>query len=187
MTTLLLSLFGLLKNVPGMVGKYFERKQEIQIIKWETEKQLAIEKQKLSAKLAEAEYKRAEASLQATGRWFKYLTFVIWFGPFIATIAYPPLGQQIFSNMSIMPAWYLESIMLIMFTIWGISTSAPVVVGIFSGIKQFFSERRADKIQMKEVDKKAMFEAIREIQGWVSQQQVKVLDPAMDKYNESKK
>jgi hypothetical protein len=176
MSAILSIILPFLSKLPGMLGDFFKKKQEIEQIRWETEKQLEIERQKLTAKLAEAEYRRVEATLKATGRYFKYFTFVMWFGPYMAGLVYPPLAKQIFENLALMPQWYVESVVMIMFTIWGISVSAPAVVNIFNGMHKFFKARREFKLDKERLKAKDFFDKLRQIQGYVSQEQV-------DEYN----
>lgn len=176
MPTFLSVIFNLLSGLPGILGDYFKRKQEIEEIRARG----AVEKEKalveLAKERAKAEHERAVASLKATGVYFKYFTFVMWFGPYIIQLCYPPLGQTIFQNMAGMPQWYVESIVMIMFTVWGISVSAPVIGNIFKGIGTFFEAQRAYKLNKADIDSTKFFKILREIQGHVSQETV-------DKYN----
>lgn len=174
---MLSAILGALAQLPGLLGQYFKRKYDLEEIRLETRKQIELEKQKLAAKLALAEQQRQEASLKATGTYFKYFTFVMWFGPYIAQLIWPPLGQKIFENMLGMPEWYAQSCVTIMFTVWGISVSAPAISNIFSGMHKFFKERRAYTLKKGALSDKEFFKKLRSIQGYVTQEQV-------DKYNE---
>ncbi len=73
-----------------------------------------------------------------------------------------------------------------MFTVWGISVSAPVVNGIFSGLGDFFSAKREHKLQMAKVDRKAFYDSVRAQKGFVLGEDVKTAEiafDAMDKAN----
>lgn len=185
MSVILTTLFSLLSGLPGMLGDYFKKKQEIQVIKVDTERQIELSRQQLAAQLAQAEYERTKASLAATSEWFKYFTFAMWFGPFMVGLVSPSLAASIFSNLAGMPEWYVQSVVLIMFTIWGISTSAPVVTNIFSGMQTFFQERRQYKLDVKKlsIDKKSFYEGIRAVKGRVTEADVKRFDPVIDDKN----
>jgi hypothetical protein len=74
-----------------------------------------------------------------------------------------------------------------MFTVWGISVSAPVVNGIFSGVGEFFSSRRADKIRMAKIDRKAYYEALRDVKGFVLGDDVKDNEEVFDRLDKDKK
>lgn len=154
-------IYSLLSGVPGMLGEYFKKKQELEGIRLETERQLELAKQKLAAQIAEADYQRAKEMIKATGQWFKYFTFIMWFGPFMIGIISPDISASIFDNLLKMPEWYVQSCILIMFTIWGISASAPVVTNIFSGLQEFFRHRR--EFKLAKLDRKAYYQAVRDI------------------------
>jgi hypothetical protein len=84
-----------------------------------------------------------------------------------------------------MPEWYVQSCMLIMFTVWGISVSAPVVSNIFSGLAGFFHDRKEQKQEfaLKKqilINRKAFFDALRVQQGVVSPEDVKKWDLILD-------
>lgn len=159
--TLALSL---LSSLPGTIGKYFETKQEIQKIKLETDRLVALKAQELASIIAAAEAEKASNLIKATGPRFKYITFFLWFGPFLLTLVYPAYGLVIFERLGLMPGWYAESIVYIIMVIWGARISQPVVSGIFDGVKQFFRERRIIKAATSpNVDNEALFEIMRSL------------------------
>lgn len=173
-------VIGLLSKLPGLAGDYFQQRAEIKRIELETQRQVALEKQKLSAIIAENEYKRASAALNATGRYFKYFTFVMWFGPYMIGLVSPEICQKIFNNLGMMPEWYVQSIVMIMFVIWGVSASSPVVGSIFNNMAVYFKEKRDQKILMKEADRKAFFNGLRAAQGFVTQDDVSKFNKILD-------
>jgi hypothetical protein len=178
-------VLGLLGKLPGLAGDYFARQAEIKKIQLETQRQIAIERQKLAAVIAENEFKHAQVLLNATGRVFKYVTFFIWFGPFLTTLVFPQWGVKIFDNMALMPSWYAESIVMIMFAIWGLQVSKNAINSSLSGLRGFFKERRQDKIHMKQVDKKAFFDGLRAAQGFVTQQDVEKFNKILNKMSDA--
>lgn len=180
MGAILSSIFGLLSGVPGLIGDYFQRKHDIETIKLETQRQIAVETQRLAAQIAEAEYQRASIALQATGRGFKYFTFVMWFGPYMVGLVSPELSQKIFANLGGMPEWYVQSVVMLMFVIWGVAASSPVVGSIFTNMASYFAQRRQDKISLKGVDKKSFYEGLRAAQGFVSKADVIKFDKVID-------
>ncbi len=180
MPVILTTLFSLLSNLAGPLGQYFKSKQEVEQLKIDTQKEIQLATMKLSAEIAQADMEKAKTVLAATGQYFKYFTFFMWFGPFIMGIINPALGKEIFVNLSGMPEWYVQSCMLIMFTVWGISVSAPVVGSIFSGLGNFFAERRDYKLEKAKIDRKAYFAALRKLQGYVTDADVKRDDAVLD-------
>lgn len=182
MSALLALILPLLTKIPGQLGEYFKGKQEIEMLKQKAELELQKANIQLSAELAKARLEYQKESLKATGKGFKYFTFGMWFGPYMAQLVYPPLGKQIFNNMLGMPEWYAQSCVAIMFTVWGISVSAPVVNNIFQGLGQYFAGRREYKLQKAEIDRKAFFTGIRKIfPKGLTQAQVDIIDDALDK------
>lgn len=182
MTAILSIILPLLMKLPGALGDYFKGQQEITVLKQKAEIELQKANIELSKELAQARLDYQKASLKATGKKFKYFTFVLWFGPYMSQILYPPLGRQIFENMAGMPEWYAQSCVAIMFTVWGISVSAPVVANIFSGLGRFFRERQDYKIKKAEVDRKVFFDGIRKLfPKGLNKAQVQVFDDALDK------
>lgn len=164
MGAILALILPLLSQLPGKVGDYFTGQQEIEKLKQEAAKELQLANIRLAGELAKAELERQKAALKATGAYFKYFTFVMWFGPYCTQVLYPPLGKQIFENMLGMPEWYAQSCVAIMFTIWGISVSAPVIEKVFNGLGQFFRQKQIIKAATSpNVDDKALFEVIRAI------------------------
>lgn len=174
-------LIPLLASIPGLIGKYFEQVNAIKTAKLEAERQVELAKQQLALETAKAQLNLNATIVQSTSSGFKYFTFVMWFGPFMAGLVSPHLSSEIFNNLSVMPQWYVESCIMIMFTVWGISVSAPVVNGIFSGIGDFFSARRQYKLESKKVDRKAYYDALRELKGVVITDDVKRQEAIFDK------
>lgn len=174
-------LFSLLSGIPGALGKYFQKKQELEEIKLQTEKAVAIAQQKMASELAKAEADTAIVRLKSTSPYFKYFTFLMWFGPFISGVFVPRFAENIFNNLALMPDWYVQSCVMIMFAIWGIQVAGPVVANVFSNLGSFLGERRQDKIELKKVDRKVFFEALREVQGIVTEADVKKYGKILDK------
>lgn len=149
-------------KIPGAVGTWASNKQEIEKIKAETDRQIALKTQELAAIIAQAEAEKASTLIRATSAKFKYITFFMWFTPFILTLVRPEYGLVIFERLGMMPPWYAESVVYLMMVVWGAQISQPVVEGIFSGLKQFFREGRIAKVaRSQHADNRALFEVIR--------------------------
>jgi hypothetical protein len=176
-------LVTLLAGLPGLIGDYFKQKNALESQRLETERQIEVAKQQMASDIAKAQMVVEQTIVGATGPYFKYFTFCMWFGPFIVGVIFPNYSKAIFANLATMPEWYVQSCMLIMFTVWGISVSAPVVGSIFSGLTSFLADRRSDKIEMKKVDKAAFYDAVRHLKGQVTPADVKIMDPILDEVN----
>lgn len=181
MAAIIALVTALLAKIPGVIGDYFKAKHDLAKLKIETEKDIELAKQKASGEIAVAELELAKTALSATGKRFKYFTFVMWFGPFMLGIVYPPGAKAVFENLSFMPEWYVQSCITIMFTVWGIAVSAPIISNIFSGVSRFFAQHREFKIERARMSKKEFFEALRSIQGFVSGDDVRTFDKVLDR------
>lgn len=182
------ALLPLLAGLPGMLGKFFQQRNDIESARIETERQVEMAKQQLAMEIARGEVDRSKAALTSTGSYFKYFTFFMWFGPFMVGVFSPSTAKDIFLNLQGMPEWYVQSCMLIMFTVWGISVSAPVVSNIFTGLGSFMANRRDYKLEKARINRKAYYDAIRKLTGSVSEAEVKAMEPVfdqMDKENEN--
>lgn len=179
-------LFSFLSKLPGAVGKYFEKKQELEQIKLETQKQIALAQQQMASDMAKAESETAIARLAVTSSYFKYFTFCMWFGPFVSGVFFPQFADTIFKNLGQMPDWYVQSCVMIMFAIWGIQVAAPVVANIFSGLNNYLGERRTYKLESKRIDRTAVFDSLKKAQGALSQRTVDEVNKALDSGENSK-
>lgn len=176
----------LAKIVPS-AGEYFKQKQDLQLEQLRTQREIEASKQLLAGELAKAQMELNKAALNATGTYFKYFTFFMWFGPFMMGTVWPAKANEIFLNWAGMPNWYVQSCMLIMFTVWGISTSAPAVANIFSSLTSYMAERKEAKrtfeLEKAKINREAVFNTVRS--KWfpkgMNQQQVADLDDALDR------
>lgn len=174
-------LLPILAKLPGLFGDYFKQKNDIEQAKLETQRQIEVAKQNLAMEIAKAQLNLNATIVQSTSANFKYFTFLMWFGPYMLGLISPSMSHDVFQNMLGMPQWYVQSCMLIMFVIWGINVSAPVVNGVFSGLGDFFAARRDSKIELAKVNRKAYFDAVRHLKGLVTPQDVKDGDKILDK------
>lgn len=166
--------------LPGLIGKFFQQKNEIISAQNEAQRQIEIAKIDMAKEIATSQLNLNATIVQSTSAIFKYCTFLMWFGPFMLGVVAPEYAKDIFTNLGGMPQWYVESCIMIMFTVWGISVSAPVVNGIFSGLGDFFASRREHKLQMAKVDRKAFYDALRQTKGFVTSEDVKINEQAFD-------
>lgn len=185
MLAIFTALFSLLSSVPGQLGQYFKTKAEIEQVKIQTQKEIALTQLKAATDMSLAETDKSKASLSATSPTFKYFTFFMWFGPFIVGTVAPSYAHDIFTNLGAMPEWYVQSCMVIMFTVWGITVSKDAVAGIFTNLGSFFASRREHKEVMAKIDRKALFDDLKAgiFKQGMSQSQVDVVEKALDEQN----
>lgn len=180
MPVFLTMLLPLLQNIPGLFGDYFKKQSEIELSKLDTEKQVELAKGQMAQEIARTQLELNKTIVQSTSSYFKYFTFIMWFGPFMMGVVSPRISKAVFDNMGTMPEWYVQSCMLIMFTVWGISASAPVVSNIFSGLGNFFQGRRDFKLQKALINRKDFYDALRKAKGTVTPQDIVVDDAVLN-------
>lgn len=173
-------LIPILTQILGSIGNYFKQVNEIQTAKLEAKRQIEVAKQQMAAEIAKSQLELNKTIVSSTSAHFKYFTFIMWFGPFMIGCIAPEYSKAIFDNMSTMPQFYVESCLLIMFTVWGISVSAPAVSNIFTGLGNFFAARRDFKLELKRIDRKAYYDALRKSKGFVTPEDIKEMEPVFD-------
>ena len=179
-------LIPLLAQLGGKFGDYFKQKADLQLEQLKTQREIELAKQQMAAEVAKAQLELNKTIVASTGNYFKYFTFFMWFGPFMVGTIAPARAHDIFLNWAGMPDWYVQSCMLIMFTVWGISVSAPVVGGIFSSLSQFMVDRKEAKrnfeLAKAKINRDVVFDKVKA--AWfpkgMNQQQVNELDRALD-------
>ena len=189
-------LLPFLSSLPGTLGTFFTQKNAnaaataqaqaaLEQAKLQTNLQVELARQTMSMDIAKSQMEKDKVTLSVTGSYFKYFTFIMWFGPFMIGSVFPARSAEIFKNLTTMPEWYVQSCMLIMFTVWGISVSAPIVSNIFSGLGNFLEGKRQFKLdKLSIINRQAFYDELRKVQGSVSKAEVindeKVFD-ALDK------
>lgn len=174
-------LLPFLSAIGGKIGDYFTQLNELRKQELETQRQIEVAKQQMASDIAKTQLELNKSIVAATGSRFKYFTFLMWFGPFMVGVVSPSKSNLIFENLSHMPDWYVQSCMVIMFAVWGISVSAPVVGNIFSGLSSFMADRRQYKLEKAKIDRHAVFIALREklFPKGMTQEQVDAIDAAL--------
>lgn len=173
-------LIPLLAQLGGAIGNYFKQRNDILTATNEAARQIELAKIDMAREIATSQLNLNATIVGSTSPQFKYFTFFMWFGPFMVGTIFPKLGADVFHNWAGMPEWYITSCIAIMFTVWGISVSAPVVNGIFAGLGDFFAARRDFKLEKAKIDRASAFAALRELKGTVTDQDVKIGDAIFD-------
>ncbi len=171
-------LIPLLASLPGFIGQFFKSKNDLLTAQNNTNLQIELAKISLATEMAKAQMEVQNTVLQSTGSYFKYFTFFMWFGPFMLGVVAPVYSKVIFMNLATMPDWYVQSCMLIMFTVWGISVSADTVGGIFANLAKYFDQKRE-----KGLPAKMFFDTLRSVKGNISQNEVDLYNKALDALN----
>ena len=174
----------MLSGIFGPITEWIKEQREMRIMQEEANRQIAMEQMKMAAEAAKADGVATNTRLKSTGRDFKYITFWMWFTPFILGIVKPDMAAVIFQHFDMMPPWYSQSCTLLIFAVWGISVSAPVVTSIFSNLGSYIANgRQADREHrenLARINRDAVFASLRKAQGALSQQTVNEVDAALD-------
>ena len=171
-------LIPLLASLPGLFGNFFKQKNDLLTAENEAARQIALAKITYATEIAKAQMAEEAVIVNSTSQYFKYFTFFMWFGPFMVGIFFPALSKSVFDNLAGMPQWYVQSCMVIMFTVWGISVSADTVGGIFSSLANFFAQRTKAALPAK-----LFFDTLRSVKGNISQAEVDLYSKALAEHN----
>lgn len=150
--------------------------------KIEFQQKIQLESMKLEGQIEQSEAKSAGERLKSTGRVFKYFTFFMWFYPFFVCQVSSKYALVVFNNLALLPPWYTNSCVILMFAIWGISVSAPVVNGIFSGLGQYIADKRDHKERLAKINRGLVFDELRKDSkdGKLNDGFVNIVDKALD-------
>lgn len=180
MPAFLLAILSMISGSLGPIGQWIKGKQELQMLQQETTRQLAMQQLKMATEGVKADGVAANTRLKSTGRYFKYFTFFMWFTPFILCLVNPATSEIIFNHFNQMPDWYSKSCVLMMFAVWGISVSAPVVNSIFSSLGNYIADNRTHKENMAKLNRPEFYNTLRAEKGALSEQEVAQIERALN-------
>ena len=169
------TLLSLITGAFGPMVRWAQKKIEFQ-------EQIQLQSLKNEGMVEQAEARNSAARLKATGRVFKYFTFFMWFYPFIICQFSAKYALMVFNNLDLLPQWYTSSCTIIMFAIWGISVSAPVVNGVFTSLGGYIQGRREHKERLATINRAAVFNELRKdsTNGKLDAGFVNIVDKALD-------
>jgi hypothetical protein len=170
----------MLSGVPGMLGEYFKKKQEIEELKLQNQLAIQLEQQKQIGQLAEQDSQRAALTIGATSAKFKYIVFAVLSYPFmLALFGHAEYAARIFNQLAMLPQWYLVLFTSIVAVVWGIPVQGNIMNMVVEGVKGAVANRRDYALQ--KLDKKAYYEALRQVKGSVTDADVQLQDKVLDK------
>ena len=176
------TLLSLLTGAFGPIMQWAKRKQDLALAKQEAEQRIQLQMLKNEGIVEESEARNTQSRLAATSQTFKYITFVMWFYPFVVCQIAPTYATRVFTSLDILPGWYTNSCVIIMFAIWGISVTAPVVTGMFSNLGSYIQGRREHVERVASINRGAVFNELRKDarNGKLDDNFVKIVDKALD-------
>lgn len=131
-------------GVFGPLVRWAQRKQEMAAAKQAADDAYRLQELKNRDTSAKQEGQNSMQRLKSTGMYFKYITFVMWFYPWVMVQFSQTQALKIFANMKLLPDWYSNSCVILMFAIWGISVGGQVVSTVFSGLGNYLTNKRQD-------------------------------------------
>ncbi len=147
MWPLITTLAGYLFKSDGIIGKYLDTKAQTAQAKATAD---------LELQRAQIEYAKQEGinvvesernKLNATGQWFKFVSYVLLNYPIVVTIYSPAKGKEIFENIGIIPEWYAMLYVAVVGVIWGLPVAANWMGNVFSAIQRAWAMRQDKKIE----------------------------------------
>ncbi len=194
MWPLITTLAGYLFKSDGIIGKYLDTKAQTAQAKATAD---------LELQRAQIEYAKQEGinvvesernKLNATGQWFKFVSYVLLNYPIVVTIYSPAKGKEIFENIGIIPQWYAMLYVAVVGVIWGLPVAANWMSSVFQAIQQAWASRQDKKIEKIQAlgeatalnldqAKKEIFDTLKKaanLPGY-TQAQVDIINPVLDK------
>lgn len=194
MWALLLPLVTSLFGENGPLGQYLKTKAAKQQADAELALQIQKDKMALSGIMAQAAVDSEKNKLAATSQTFKAVSFLLLNIPIIITCLSNSQGEALWTNLTLIPVWYAQMYVAVVFVIWGLPVVGNATGTIFSAVQQAWEVRnrgKIDKIQAigeangmnTEQAKKEIFDTLKKVTGLqgYTQQQVDVISPVLDK------
>ncbi len=178
----------------GPLGQYFKTKAAQVQATADLNLQIQKDKLALSSIIAQAAVDSERNKLAATSQTFKACSFLLLNIPIIITCLSKVHGADLWANLTLIPVWYAQMYVAVVFVIWGLPVVGNATGTIFSAIQQAWEVRnrgKIDKIQAigeanglnTEQAKKEIFDVMKKavnLNGY-SQAQVDVISPVLDK------
>lgn len=164
-------LIPILAQIPGIIGQFFKQKNEIQTQQLSNQLALEQEKNKLIAQGMITQGELGQAQLAATSSRFKEFIYCVILSPIVITCFDPLKGKEIFTSLNIVPEWYLGMVVTIGLAMWGINSDK---------VQNFMQARRDYKLELKRIDRKAYYDALRKSKGFVTGDDVKEMEDVFD-------
>jgi len=130
----------------SLIGQFFQNKA-LQI---EAAQMLAIQverdKLQMSMSVAQAAMESERNKLNATSQSFKALSFILLNIPIILTCMNKEWGAFIWANLGLVPVWYAQLYVSVVFVIWGLPVVSNATGTIFNAIQDMWNIRNDGKV-----------------------------------------
>lgn len=166
----LMPLLGMLGKIPGMLGEYFTKKQEIEKARIDKELQIQLANAQLQSQIAESESNLQITALNATSSLFKEKTFWFLSVPMILSIVIPSYADTMWHNLEAVPEFYQNLYCGMVCAIWGLPRAMD-----------WLGKSREYKLaKIEAVNRSKFYAEYREKYGAVDQKLVDKLEPIFD-------
>lgn len=148
-----------------------QAEQAVVLAKLAAEKEIAIQTVQAQAELGQTQ-------INATGPALKYISFAILHAPIVCALFMPDQAKALFENLAAVPAGFLQLVVLVNCAVWGLPIASNAITSIVSGIGEF-----AKSMSMARLSRKAIFEVVKTASGPMTQEQVNLVNKALDAAN----
>jgi hypothetical protein len=176
---------GFVSGIFGPLVKWAQRKQEMQAQRESDQARLELEVLRNAGVAEKYEAKASMSRLKMTGEVFKYVMIGMWFYPWVIVQFSQTQAAKIFSNMAILPPFYSESCVMIMFAILGIPVGARMATTVFEAVTGYAQGKRdaqyGHEQTMAKIDRSKVMESLRvDLGGKLSQKTVDMVNKAIN-------
>ncbi len=176
---------GLLGGILGPLVRWAQRKQEMAAARQAAQDAEAIELIRNQGVAEKYESQTAMQRLKSTGTAFKYIMLTMWFYPWVMVQFSQSQATKIFSNMALLPSFYSESCVMIMFAILGIPVGARMATTVFDAVTGYVQGKRdaqyVHEQTLAKIDRSKVFKSLAEnMGGKLSQSTVDLVNKAIN-------
>lgn len=160
------ALLGLLGNLPGMIGTYFQTQQQIKLAQITQQQQIQLQILQNQGQAATADSNRAIAIINAQTSYLRTFAYLLIAFPFLCCLVNKPAyAQMVFANLGLLPGWYTLLFTGLSCNMWGIPVPGSLMDGITNGISTAVHNTRAYRLAKNGIDPKVYFDAKRAAKG----------------------
>lgn len=185
---------GLVGGILGPVVRWAQRKQELAAEREANQSRLELEELRNAGVEAKYEAQSSMTRLHATGTAFKYIMVAMWFYPWVMVQFSQTQAAKIFANMAVLPPFYSESCVMIMFAVLGIPVGAKMASTVFDAVTGYYQGKREAQYGHEQtivkLNREKVFDDLREsLGGKLDQRTVDIVNKAInagddDPYND---
>lgn len=176
---------GLVGGVLGPLVRWAQRKQELAAEREANQSRIEVEIVRNQGLAEKYEAQSSMTRLHATGQTFKYIMIGMWFYPWVMVQFSQTQAAKIFANMAVLPPFYSESCVMIMFAILGIPVGARMASTVFDAVTGYYQGKRNSQYTHEQtlvtLNRDAVFEDLRNsLGGKLDQRTVDIVNKAIN-------